>query len=230
MKNKICIALDVDSFDEAKKLVTALKEHVGYFKVGKQLFTRLGPQIVEYIQGQGAKVFLDLKFHDIPNTVRSASRAVADLGVTMFTIHTMGGFEMMRAAVQGVKDAGKTTKILGVTILTSINQDILRDDLNLKVPLGEQVLHLAKLAQMAGLSGVIASPQELELIRHHTEPDFMIVTPGVRPQWHQQDDQQRTMTPRSAIHNGASVIVIGRPVTKAADPKHAICEILKEMS
>src|SRR3989339_896819 len=150
MKNKICIALDVDSFDEAKKLVTALKEHVGYFKVGKQLFTRLGPQIVEYIQGQGAKVFLDLKFHDIPNTVRSASRAVADLGVTMFTIHTMGGFEMMRDAVQGVKDAGKTTKILGVTILTSINQDILRDDLNLKVPLGEQVLHLAKLAQMAG--------------------------------------------------------------------------------
>ncbi|MBU0506598.1 MAG: orotidine-5'-phosphate decarboxylase [bacterium] len=229
MKNKIVVALDVSTFDQAKKLIDELTGHVGVFKVGKQLFTRLGPTIVEYIKKQGGQVFLDLKFHDIPNTVRGACHAAGDLDVDFLTIHTMGGFEMMRAARQGVIDSGnEKTKVLGVTILTSINQDVLREDLNLKVPLGEQVLHLAKLAQMAGIQGVVASPKEITLIREHTEKDFLIVTPGIRPTWYQKDDQKRTMTPKDAIEAGADYIVIGRPITMAHEPKQAAMDVAKE--
>jgi orotidine-5'-phosphate decarboxylase len=230
MKNKIVVALDVSTFHEAQKLIDELTGYVGVFKVGKQLFTRLGPQIVDYIKKQGGQVFLDLKFHDIPNTVRGACHAAADLGVDLLTIHTMGGFEMMRAARQGVIDSGNmNTKVLGVTVLTSINQDVLRDDLNLKVPLGEQVIHLAKLAEMAGIHGVVASPKEITLIREHTQKDFLIVTPGIRPTWYQKDDQKRTMTPKEAVDAGADYIVIGRPITKAHEPKQAAIDVAKDI-
>lgn len=231
-KEKLVLALDVESFNEAKKIVDELHDYVGVFKVGKQLFTNVGPKIVEYINSKKAKVFLDLKYHDIPNTAQGASKAAAELGVFMFNVHCVGGSAMMKAAIAGVKSAGKTNKevkVLGVTVLTSINENILHDEIHVNDILEDYVAHLALLAKNAGLQGVVASPKEIKLIREECGKDFIILTPGVRPEWASSNDQKRVMTPKEAIDAGADYIVVGRPILAAKDKKEAVKKILKEI-
>lgn len=229
--NKLCLALDVALFDEAKAIIDELHDSVGVFKIGKELFTSVGPKIVEYIHGKKSRVFLDLKFHDIPNTVRKASEAAARMGVFMFNVHASGGSEMMKAAIQGVKDSGHTkTLVLGVTVLTSMNEAVLKNEVHVTGNLREYVIHLAKLAQTSGLSGVVASPLEIKMIRQACGSDFKIITPGVRPEWAGQDDQKRVMTPREAVQAGADFIVVGRPILKAANCREAAEKILKEVT
>src|SRR3989338_6587977 len=229
-KDKLVLALDVESFEEAKKIVDELHDYVGIFKVGKQLFTKVGPKIVEYIHSKKAKVFLDLKYHDIPNTVQGASKAAAELGVFMFNVHCVGGSEMMKAAISGVKSSkNKDTIVLGVTVLTSINEEILRDEIHVTDILADYVAHLALLAKNAGLQGVVASPKEIKLIREECGKDFIILTPGVRPEWAAAGDQKRVMTPKEAIDAGADYIVVGRPILAAKDRKEAAKKILEEI-
>lgn len=229
--SKLCLALDVSSFDDAKTIIDELHASVGLFKIGKELFTSVGPRIVEYVHSKKSRVFLDLKFHDIPNTVRKASEAAARLGVFMFNVHASGGSDMMKAAVQGVRDSGNTkTLVLGVTVLTSMNEAVLKNEIHVTGNLHEHVMHLAKLAQASGLSGVVASPQEIKIIRQNCGSDFKIITPGVRPEWASSDDQKRVMTPREAIQAGADFIVVGRPILKAANRIEAAEKILKEVN
>lgn len=229
--SKLCLALDVSSFDEAKTIIDELHLSVGLFKIGKELFTSVGPRIVEYVHSKKSRVFLDLKFHDIPHTVRKASEAAARLGVFMLNIHASGGSEMMKAAVQGIRDSSNTkTLVLGVTVLTSMNEAVLKNEVHVTGTLQEHVIHLAKLAQASGLSGVVASPQEIKVIRQSCGPDFRIVTPGVRPEWAGQDDQKRVMTPREAVQAGADFIVVGRPILKATNRREAAEKILKEIN
>ncbi len=234
IKNKLVLALDVDEQTEAIKLVEKLKDYVGVFKIGKQLFTRYGPSIVEKIMKEGGDVFLDLKFHDIPNTVAMASREAVRLGVRMFNVHTCGGSEMLKAAVNAVNDASKEFKVkrpilLGVTVLTSISEDIMKKEICSKKSLKNMVKHYAKLAETSGLDGVVASPKEIKLIRQNTNDKFVILTPGIRPLWSQTNDQKRTMSPKEAIKEGASYIVIGRPITAATDCVKAAKLIIEEM-
>lgn len=229
--SKLCLALDVDSFDEAKIIIDELHDCVGVFKIGKQLFTKVGPKIVDYVQNKKSRVFLDLKFHDIPNTVSKASEAAARMGVCMFNVHATGGSEMMRAALEGIRNSGNLkTIVLGVTVLTSISENILKNEMHVTENLEDHVTHLAKLAKKSGLSGVVASPQEIRIIRQTCGENFIILTPGVRPDWAGQDDQKRVMTPREAIQAGADFIVIGRPILKATDRREAAEKIIKEIN
>ncbi len=228
MKDKLIIALDVETPEKALELVRQLHSVAGMFKVGSQLFTSAGPQIVKDIIALDAKVFLDLKFHDIPHQVAGAARAAAELGVSLFTIHASGGSEMMRRAVEAVSDRSKT-KVLAITVLTSIDERIL-SEIGVTSSPGESVLRLVKLAEAAGVDGVVASPQELETIRQTVpNPGFLIVTPGIRPAASQSEDQKRVATPAAAIAAGASYLVVGRPITGAANPLAAAREIVAEM-
>jgi orotidine-5'-phosphate decarboxylase len=208
---------------------------VGLFKVGSQLFTSEGPKIIEQIIDSGSKVFLDLKYHDIPNTVTNTARVAVRLGVSIFNIHSLGGYEMMAQTVSGAEnEAAKlgTSKplVLGVTILTSITSSVLSTELKIDSLLKDYVVHLSKLAQNAGLDGVVASPHEIALIRQSCGPDFVILTPGIRPAWSSNvHDQKRILTPRDAIRQGADYIVIGRPVIKAPDPAAATQMLLEEL-
>jgi orotidine-5'-phosphate decarboxylase len=233
-RERLIFALDVEHFAEAQKLVGLLKGHVGLFKVGKQLFTHSGPKVIDMIRNKGEKVFLDLKFHDIPNTVAKAGEEATKLGSTMFTVHSMGGYEMMKGAVESSRNTAKqlnTPKpfILAVTILTSMDEAIL-EEVGIKTPLEEQVVRLARLAKRAGVSGVVASPREISLIRDYCGSDFLIVTPGVRPASAAKDDQKRTLTPGEAIRAGANYIVVGRPIKEADNPVRAADEIVEEIS
>ncbi len=233
-RERLIFALDVEHFGEAQKLVGLLKGHVGLFKVGKQLFTHSGPKVIDMIRNKGNRVFLDLKFHDIPNTVAKAGEKATKLGSTMFTVHSMGGYEMMKGAVESSKNTAKQLNIqkpliLAVTILTSMDEATL-EEVGIKTPLEEQVVRLATLAKRAGVSGVVASPREINLIRDHCGPDFLIVTPGVRPASAAKDDQKRTLTPGEAIQAGANYIVVGRPIKEADDPVRAADEIVEEIS
>lgn len=233
-RERLIFALDVEHFAEAQKLLGLLKGHVGLFKVGKQLFTHSGPKVIDMIRNKGERVFLDLKFHDIPNTVAKAGEEATKLGSTMFTVHSMGGYEMMKGAVESSRNTAKqlnTPKpfILAVTILTSMDEAIL-EEVGIKTPLEEQVVRLARLAKRAGVSGVVASPREISLIRDHCGSDFLIVTPGVRPASAAKDDQKRTLTPGEAIRAGANYIVVGRPIKEADDPVRAADEIVEEIS
>lgn len=234
MKERLIFALDVDSFEQAQLWVRLLHDEVGMFKVGKQLFTRCGPSVVQMIRDEGGEVFLDLKYHDIPNTVAKASIEAARMGVKMFNVHALGGRAMMQCMVDEVVQASQTEGfdlpiMLGVTILTSSSESDLQDVGILK-PVVEMVPLLANLAQKAGLSGVVASAQELDLIRAACGDDFIVVTPGVRPTTASQDDQQRVMTPAEAIRAGSNYLVVGRPISKAADPTAAAREIVEQMS
>jgi orotidine-5'-phosphate decarboxylase len=198
---------------------------VGWFKIGLQLFT-VGPAIIEEIKAGGAKVFLDLKFHDIPNTVRQAVRSACALGADMLTIHLCGGLEMCRAAVEGRADS--STLLLGVTVLTSQNDQTLAE-VGIKANVAEQVLLLATLAKVAGIGGLVASPHEVRLLRDQFGSDFTIVTPGVRPAGTDQGDQRRVMTPSEALNAGSDYLVIGRSITAAPDPVIALNRILEEV-
>lgn len=216
---RIIVALDVPTEREALELVRILKGHVGLFKIGLQLLTSEGVGIVQKIAAVGGKIFYDGKFNDIPNTVAGASRGVARLAVRMFNVHTMGGIEMMRVGLEAAKDEAsklgvERPLVLGVTILTSIDQVIMNQQLRILGDVGDQVVHLAKLAENAGLDGVIASPQEIIAIRKNISSEMLIITPGVRPIWAAAQDQKRVMTPGEAIKIGASFVVIGRPITK----------------
>ena len=226
MKDKLIVALDVETPGKALDLVKQLHEVAGMFKVGSQLFTSAGPQIVRDIIALDSKVFLDLKFHDIPHQVAGAARAAAELGVSLFTVHASGGSEMMRRAVDAVANKGET-KVLAITVLTSIDATIL-SEIGVTSSPADSVLRLAKLAEAAGVDGVVASPQEIESIRR-TAPTLLIVTPGIRPATSQSEDQKRVATPAAAIAAGASYLVVGRPVTGAANPLEAAREIVAEM-
>lgn len=224
--NPILVALDVESAAKAIALADQLRGTVGGYKIGKQLFTAAGPAIVHELTSRGDRVFLDLKFHDIPNTVAGAVQSAVTTGAWMVNVHASGGSAMMRAAAEA---AAKTASALGrprplviaVTVLTSMT-DAMLDEIGVKRPLLEQVLHLAKLAKAAGLDGVVASPQETRAIRESCGKDFQIVTPGIRPADQQgKDDQARTLTPAEAISAGATYLVIGRPITAAPNPRQA---------
>jgi len=229
------LALDVDNEREALGLVAELKDVVGIFKVGHQLFTAYGPDIVHRIVSLGGRVFLDLKYHDIPNTVAKASVEAVKLGVSIFNVHALGGFDMMKAASEAAKETSiqldaPVPIVLAVTILTSMDGMSLRRELKITRSLSRQVAHLARLAQRAGMQGVVASPQEIKMLRKEVRGDFIILTPGVRPDWADQDDQKRIMTPGEAIRTGADYIVVGRPVLKARDRKEAVLKIIREIT
>lgn len=233
-KERLVVALDVDDLKTAEDLVDKLSAYVEIFKIGNQLFTAEGTRVIQMIKKRGKEVFLDLKFHDIPNTVARAAEAATRLGVYIFNLHTSGGLEMMKAAVEASREVSLTLGvrkplILGVTVLTSINQEILEKEIGMERKLEEQVVRLAKLAQSAGLDGVIASSREIGMIREVCGEDFVVLTPGIRPTGKLMHDQKRVMTPGEAIRGGADFIVIGRPVREAADPVEAVKEILKEM-
>lgn len=229
-KDKIVLALDVDSAEKAKELVAELHDYVGVYKINS-LFNEAGPSIVKEIQENGGKVFLDLKYHDIPNTVANYARAAAKMGVFMFNVHASGGFEMMKAAADAVKEAGGETKpiILAVTILTSINKEALNNELKIEGEVADQVRHLAQLAKKAGMDGVVCSPQEIKIIREACGDDFVIVTPGIRPAWAAAGDQKRITTPKDAVDAGSNYLVIGRPIVKAENRVEAAKKILDEL-
>jgi orotidine-5'-phosphate decarboxylase len=233
-KDKIIVALDVPSADAALRVAQKLHGHVGMFKVGKEVFTAAGPAIVRNLLAEDNQVFLDLKFHDIPNTVRAATQQAAMLGVSLLTIHASGGRKMIVAAAEGVHAAakargvGQPTRVLAVTALTSLGAEDLAE-VGFQGSPEEVVVRLARLAQAAGADGVVTSPREIGVIRQACGPDFLIVTPGIRPATSGSDDQARTATPESAIRAGADYLVIGRPITGAADPAAAADAIAAEM-
>jgi len=233
-RDRIALALDVDNDQDALAIVAELKDSVGVFKVGHQLFTAYGPDIVRRIIGMGGRVFLDLKYHDIPNTVAKASAEAVKLGVSIFNVHALGGLDMMKAAAESAKEtAGKhnlpAPTVLAVTILTSMDEQSMRKELKITRSLRREVAHLARLAQRAGMHGVVASPQEIKMLRRAVRGEFVILTPGVRPAWAEKDDQKRVMTPGEAVKAGADYIVVGRPVLKATDRKAAVEKILEEI-
>lgn len=227
-KPKLIVALDVPSLAQAQKLVETLSPVVEYFKVGKELFTAEGPSVVRMVHDHGGKVFLDLKFLDIPNTVAGAVRSAARLGVWMVNVHASGGGAMMKEAAQAAAAAPKPPIVIGVTVLTSMNEESLKE-IGVNAAVGEQVVRLARLAKTNGLSGVVASAQEATMLRRSFGKDFLIVTPGVRPAGAEAGDQKRVLTPKAAIAAGADCLVVGRPITESPDPKAAAEAILKEM-
>jgi orotidine-5'-phosphate decarboxylase len=230
-RSKIIFALDVESFADAKQWVSLLAGQVGMFKVGKQLFTAHGPDIVRMVQGLGGDVFLDLKYHDIPNTVALASLEAARLGVKLVNLHALGGYEMMAKTVETLDREFKgreRSRVLAVTILTSSTGETLRE-VGIEYPVPEMVVRLALLAQKAGIDGVVASPLEVGLIREACGPEFLIVTPGVRPHFAAVNDQKRVMTPGEAVRAGSDFLVIGRPISAAADPLKAAEAIIEEI-
>jgi len=235
MPAKIIVALDVDTLDEAARLVEATQGGADAYKVGSQLFARCGPEAIEKLRDHGAEVFLDLKLHDIPNTVEKAAMAIAQMGAAMFTVHVAGGWEMLRGAVRGAHVGAENVGLeeplaLGVTLLTSLDEKTLHDDLGCTRALVEQVQHMAQMAAEAGCAGVVASPQELTAVREAVGDDVLIVTPGVRPEWAQKDDQKRTMTPKEASDAGADYLVIGRPITGHKDSAEALRLIRDELA
>ena len=224
---RLILALDMPEHVYALEIVDKYSDYINIFKVGLELFTSCGPRIVEDIKKKGKKVFLDLKFHDIPNTVSKAALAAMKLGVYMFNLHASGGLEMMKRCKDSVvevclKENIDRPKILAVTVLTSLSREILRDELGIQYGLRTHVSHLSALALKAGLDGVVASAREVEIIRNHCGKGFLIVTPGIRPSWTPPDDQKRTMTPKDAIREGADYLVIGRAVLQQPDPLKAI--------
>lgn len=240
-KDKIIVALDVSNEIQAREIISELKNEVGGFKIGLQLFTAVGGSFVSNMAKAGVKIFLDLKFHDIPNTVAKAAGEAARLGVWMFNVHTMGGTEMMIRAVDELREVCETDrimipKIIGVTVLTS-SDDATLTEVGIQDNAQNQVLRLARLASKCGLDGVVASPREIEPIRNEIENKrFLIVTPGIRAQETPQrstidpfDDQKRKSTAGEAIAAGADYIVIGRPILKSSDPTAAVREILLDI-
>jgi orotidine-5'-phosphate decarboxylase len=218
--NPIFVALDTPDLPRALELAKAIRPHVGGLKVGLEFITALGPSAVREIVALGLPVFADVKFHDIPNTVAGAAREIARLGVTLFNIHASGGEAMMRAAKEAAASVDPHVKVIGVTVLTSLDDGDL-EQVGQQRPAREQVLRLAQLAKASGLDGVVCSPQEIELVRRAGGSDFLIVTPGVRPVGAALADQRRVMSPGQAMRAGADILVVGRPITGAADPAAA---------
>ena len=228
MDSKIIVALDFANAKDALSLVNQLDPTLCKLKVGKELFTAAGPQLVEQLVNKGFKVFLDLKFHDIPNTVAKACEAASNLGVWMLNVHASGGSAMMKAALEGVNNSKYSPYLIAVTVLTSMSQENLTE-MGIHNSIENQVLKLASLAQEAGLHGVVCSAMEAAQLRKVTGNDFLLVTPGIRPATASLDDQNRVMTPSKALSMGASYLVIGRPITQAKDPIQALLAINEEI-
>lgn len=230
-RSKLIVALDLPTADAAARMAERLQGHAGAFKVGFELFSAEGPALPRYLAARGEHVFLDLKFHDIPNTVRSASREAAQLGVAMFNVHAAGGRKMMEAALEGAREsqgAGARPLVLAVTVLTSLAAADLAE-IGIAGSPEEAVIRLALLAKSAGLDGVVASAREAAAIRQACGPDFVIVTPGIRPTSAAVNDQARVMTPEDAIRAGADYLVCGRPVTASSQPEQAADAIVTEI-
>ena len=232
--NKLIVALDVDTAEKARRFVDQLRDVVGIFKVGSQLFTAAGPKLVREIVSSGGKVFLDLKFHDIPNTVAAAAVESTRLGVSIFNVHAMGGIEMMRRTAEAVAETTQREgldrpSVIAVTLLTSANEATLRE-IDVNSDPANLVVRLARMADSSGLDGVVASPKEAAAVRLAvTKTAFLIVTPGVRPSGAATNDQKRVTTPRDAILGGADYIVVGRPILNAAEPARAAAQIVEEI-
>ncbi len=234
IKEKLTLALDVETIEEAKKLVDDFSPYIGTFKVGLQLFCGYGLEIVNYIKEKNSNFFLDVKLHDIPNTVEKASFNIIKNGANFFNVHATGGIEMMKAAKRGAMEAcqkfnTKKPLILAVTVLTSISDEILKNELSNNLNSEEFVVKLAKNAKEAGLDGVVASAKELKTIKKELGKDFLVLTPGIRPKWSSKDDQKRIVTPSDAIKDGSDFIVLGRAVTKAENKIEAIEKIYQEI-
>ena len=232
--DQLIVALDVDNLTAANELVATLSDDVKWFKIGKQLFTAVGPSSVKLLHEAKKNIFLDLKFHDIPNTVAGAAASATKIGANMINMHSSGGLEMMCAAREAAENQAAKLCIpkptlLGVTILTSVDEANFQRDFGTQRNLTDQVAYLAELSQQAGLHGVVASPLEIGLIHKVCGNDFLIVTPGVRPAWAASNDQQRVMTPAEAIAAGADYIVVGRPITASDNPREAARTILQEI-
>jgi orotidine-5'-phosphate decarboxylase len=232
-RDKLIVALDLPSAAAAAHMAEKLRGRAGMFKVGSELFTAEGPVLVHYLVANDIKVFLDLKFHDIPNTVRAAAREATRMGVSLLNVHAAGGRAMMAAAAESAREASGALRIprplvLGVTVLTSLASEDLRE-IGIESGPEDTVERLARLAQSAGLDGVVASPREIAAIRRACGPGFVIVTPGIRPATAEANDQARIATPASAIQAGADFLVVGRPITAAPDPAAATEAIVTEM-
>ena len=230
--SKIIVALDFPSADKALAMADMVGKDAIY-KVGMELFNAEGPKMVEALTNRGYSVFLDLKFHDIPNTVAGAAKSAVRTGCFMFNVHALGGKRMMKAAVDAAKEEAQALnkpvpKVIAVTILTSMGEDELQSELSVTMPLKDYVVKLASAAKEAGLDGVVASPHEITAIREACGDDFLIVTPGVRPAWSAVNDQKRIMTPKAAVSAGADYVVIGRPITAHQEPAQAFQLVIQE--
>jgi orotidine-5'-phosphate decarboxylase len=220
----LIVALDVNTIDEADALVDSIGDSVSWFKVGKQLFTRCGPEIVSRLKAKGKNVFLDLKFHDIPNTVAQAVTSAIELGADMVNVHSSGGSQMMSAAVDAVSQHDKDALLIAVSILTSMTDETL-EEIGMAGPVKDQVLRLATLAHASGVHGMVCSAHEIESIKDACGSDFKVVVPGIRPAGSASNDQKRIMTPEEAARIGADYIVVGRPITQADSPSQAAADI-----
>jgi orotidine-5'-phosphate decarboxylase len=225
-RERLIVALDFPNQAKALALVSVLSGTVSIYKIGLQLYTAAGPEIVRAVAGTGAGIFLDLKLHDIPSTVARAVAAAGELGVQMLTVHLSGGHAMLEAAVE-MKPANLT--LLGVTVLTSATEETLRET-GVNAPLDQQVIRLGELGKKSGIDGLITSPREVRFLRERLGPEITLVTPGVRPTWADANDQKRFTTPHEALESGADYLVIGRPITAAADPRGAMERLLEEIA
>ncbi len=232
-RERLIVALDVDSMEQASRIIDLLEDDVDIFKVGIAPFTGYGQELLDKLSSKGKKCFLDLKFHDIPNTVANAAREGAKKGVFMMNFHCLGGAKMLQAAAtgaaEGAEQAGKEKPLLlGVTILTSMNEEEMRE-VGISGGVQEKVVELSAIAEKAGLDGVVASAKEAGAIKKARGKEFVVVTPGVRPEWALAGDQKRVLTPRKAIEQGADYLVVGRPILQAEDPALAARKIIEEM-
>jgi orotidine-5'-phosphate decarboxylase len=233
VKPELIVALDFDSKEKALKLVEELGSPVKHYKVGLELFSRAGTEAVKELSKLGKKVFLDLKYHDIPNTVKSAAKVAIEAGVFMYNLHALGGFELMKQVAEfnaeyAEKIGVAKPLVIAVTVLTSMKEDDLKE-VGIERSVNEEVLKLAELAKRAGLNGVVCSAKEVRLIKENLGEDFLTVTPGIRPSWAAKNDQKRVVTPRMAKELGTDFIVVGRPITKAPNPKKAAERVIEEI-
>jgi len=233
VKERLILALDTDDPDRAMDMVDLFRGRVGLFKVGLQLFTLGGTDFIRAIRAKGPGVFLDLKFHDIPNTVAAAVVEAARLGVRIVNVHATGGAEMMKASAEALvrvclKENLERPRLIAVTVLTSLGQEVLEHEIGVPRRIDSYVRHLASLALRSGLDGVVASPREISMIKDQCGEGFLVITPGIRPPWAPPDDQKRTMTPKQALMEGADYLVIGRAVTPDKDPDSALNRLIEE--
>ena len=227
--HKVIVALDYANLADAKSLVSKLNPNYCHLKVGKELFTSTGPAFIDYLHSKHFKVFLDLKFHDIPTTVKKACEAASQLGVWMINVHASGGSSMLEAALEGINKSNQPPLLIAVTVLTSMNQKML-EEIGVTTKLEDQVLRLAKLAETSGLNGIVCSAKDLEFLKNQLHKSFLYVTPGIRMTGDASNDQVRTLTPIEAIKAGSSHLVIGRPITQSTNPSETLEKIYLEIN